>query len=144
MNEKTKSFEEWRLTDMFRRAGIENPQIAASAVLTGSSDLMRRAIERTVDALSVEKNKAEREAKEAKEAKLSELAALDRQISESLADPMFSHNSAPLLSRQELEAVYQSNAAEEPELSEEQLKQLEEQTARAMTLPGSDWRNYLD
>ena len=125
-------------------AGLSNSDAIRlrTALETGSEELLKSVLDghstKALKAIQTEEAKA----RQAKTSEIDELADLARAAAAAMADPAHPDN-APLLDRSELEEVWSANNREEPALSEEQLKQLEEQTARAMTMPGSDWREIL-
>lgn len=128
-----------------REAGLSNNDAIRirAAAETGAGSLLKSVLDgNTAGALKAIQAE-EAKARQTKASGIDELANLARTAAAAMADPAHPDN-APLLDRSELEEVWSANNREAPALSEEQLKQLEEQTARAMTMPGSDWRNYLD
>lgn len=126
-------------------AGLSNNDAIRlrTALETGSEELLKNILDEHSTKTLREIQATELKAAQAKESAIDELSSLAQTAAAAMTDPVHP-DKAPFLSKKELESVYQNITVEEPELSEEQLKQLEEQTARAMTLPGSDWRNYLD
>lgn len=126
-------------------AGLSNTDSIRlrTALETGSEELLKSVLDGHSTKTLREIQATELKAAQAKASGIDELANLARTAAAAMADPAHPDN-APLLDRSELEEVWSANNREAPALSEEQLKQLEEMTAQAMTLPGSDWRNYLD
>lgn len=126
-------------------AGLSNSDAIRlrTALETGSEELLKNVLDEHSTKTLREIQAAELKAAQAKESAIDELSSLAQTSAAAMADPAHPDKS-PLLNRSELEEILSANNREEPELSEEQLKQLEEQTARAMALPGDDWKNYLD
>lgn len=120
-----------------REAGLSNNDAIRirTAAETGAGSLLKSVLDgNTAGALKAIQAE-EAKAAQAKRTELDALADIDKAVLAAMSDSLHQY-SEPLLSRQELEAVYQDSNIAEPELSKEELAALEQEIAESMRQPG--------
>ena len=144
MDNKKSNYDYYKLRSVLRDAGltVDQAHALASGIEAESPGLIKKALDSRFEKLFEAEHAEERQQQERDSQTLSELEEIDRQVTQAMSDSM--HPATETFSREQLrESMARIRAQEEMQLSARELADARESAARAMSLPGDNWKDLL-